>query len=75
LGKKLIHIMPKKSQSKRTKASGEEQDVLRESEPIEPHEIASGMTTDQMERFLDKLIQLSKKPETSPPSSNFQMSH
>lgn len=61
--------MPKKSQSKRTKASGEEQDVLRESEPIEPHEIASGMTTDQMEKFLDKLMQLSKKQESSPPSS------
>lgn len=66
MGKKLIHIMPKKSQSKRTKASGEEQDVLREPEPIEPHEIASGMTTDQMEKFLDKLMQLSKKQEGEP---------
>jgi hypothetical protein len=61
--------MPKKSQSKRTIAEGEEQGVLRESEPIEPiepHEIASGMTTDQMEKLLDRLfrISLEKNPNT-----------
>lgn len=49
---------PKKDQSK--------QDDLPESEPIEPHEITSGMTADQMEKLLDRLfrISLEKNPNT-----------
>jgi hypothetical protein len=30
------------------------------SEPIEPHEVAAGMTEEQMGRFLDELMKLAK---------------
>jgi hypothetical protein len=66
--------MPKKPQSKETKVSDKKPESSpkksvkrpRKKEPIEPHEIASGMTPDQMEKFLDKLMQLSKKQEGKP---------
>jgi hypothetical protein len=63
--------MRKKPVPKETKASDKKPEGSpkksvkrsRKEEPIEPHEIASGMTPDQMRRFLLELMPLSKKPE------------